>query len=222
MRDLEDIYYDPKQAERKRRYESFIDAGPSNDSREAEAKRTMSSFGESVKIPTAPVKKPDFKIEESKIVYEITSIQCSEQERITQRIQPRTEQDFINDVNKKIDHTLEKDYTDYQDYLRVVFIFIDTILVALCNYTEYAATPSIIKQTVFSESDIDCIILAPAPSSISEEMTHVAFAKDVPKAKIFEEKLPKMISVSDINGHNLRLILYLVYILQDSLLLSVL
>jgi hypothetical protein len=191
MHDLENIYYDPKQAERKRKYESFIDAEVVDKTREAEAKRVMSGFGESVKISTALVKKPDFKIEERKIVYEITSIQCSDEERITQKIQPRTEQDFIKDVNKALEHALEKDYTGCRDYLKIAFIFVDTITAALCKYTEYSATLSIVKQTIFPDSNVDCIILTPTPSSISEKMAHVAFAKDARAVKTLGEKLPK-------------------------------
>lgn len=90
IHDLEDIYYNPKNAERKRKYESYMDAKVTDKLREAEAKRIMKNFGKSSKIPTASVKKPDFKIEESKTVYEITSIQLSEEERVSQKIKSRS------------------------------------------------------------------------------------------------------------------------------------
>ncbi len=189
MQDLEDIYYNPENAERKRRYESYIDSEVIDQTREAEAKRIMSNFGLSIKIPTvAGMKRPDFRIDESKIVYEITSMQCTEQERITQTIAPRSEKDFINDVNKSMEHALEKDYSGFDDYRKVVIIFIDSILSGLCHYTEYS-TPEIIKKTIFGESDISCLIIAPVPNSMSKAMKFTAYAKDDDFVKLLKEKL---------------------------------
>jgi len=45
IHDLEDIYYNPKNAERKRKYESYMDAEVIDKIREAEAKRIMNNFG---------------------------------------------------------------------------------------------------------------------------------------------------------------------------------
>jgi len=195
IHDLEDIYYDPKNAERKRKYESYIDAKVIDKIREAEAKRIMNNFGKSSKISTALVKKPDFKIEESKIVYEITSIQCSEEERVSQKIKSRSEQDLINDVNKAIEHALEKDYSEYRDYQKIVLVFIDTTLSALCKYTEYCAIPDLIRKTTFPNSNISCMIIAPLPSSIRKELAHTAYSKDDTFTKVLWEKLPKEFKV---------------------------
>jgi hypothetical protein len=192
MHDLEDIIYNPKNAERKRKYESYIDAKVFDASREAEARRIMNGFGESIKIPSSVgTKRPDFKIERSRIVYEITSIHCSERERVVQTIKPRTEANFIDDMNESIEHAAEKDYSGYQDYRKMTIIFIDIILATLCNYIEFAATSSIIKKTDFPDSSISCLIITPMPSSLSKQLAHVAYVKGDDLAKVLEKKLPK-------------------------------
>ena len=195
IRDLEEIYYNPKHAERKRKYESYMDTKVTDKTREAEAKRIMNNLGKSSKISVALVKKPDFIIEESKIVYEITSIQLSEEERVSQKIESRSEQDLINDVNKAINHALEKDYTEYGEYQKIVLVFIDTILSALCKYTEYAARPDLIRKTTFPNSSMNCMILAPHPSSINKELAYTAYSKDDRFTKVLEEKLPEEFNV---------------------------
>lgn len=198
MPDLEGIFYNPKNAERKRKYESYIDSEVIDQTREAEAKRIMNKFGGSTKVPTVVgIRRPDFRIEASKIVYEITSIQCSEQERVDQRIKPRSEKDFIDNVNKAIEHALEKDYSDFKGYQKVVIVFIDTILSALCYYTE-CSTPDLISKTVFAESDTDCLIIAPLPNSLSGKMSYTAYAKSDNFTKLLEEKLPDEFKVTKI------------------------
>jgi len=195
IHDLENIFYNPKNAERKRRYLSYVDSKIHDDVREAEAKRIMNNFGESQKITTTRRKTPDFKIEENKIVYEITSIQYSERERVTQAIKPRSKKDFIDDLNKAIQHALEKDYSDYENYQKWVIIFIDTILAVMCNYTNYAANPSIVKETIFGNSDLSYMIIVPFPSNLSDELAHVAYTKDVNLVKELAEELPKSFKV---------------------------
>ncbi|MFA5364299.1 MAG: hypothetical protein WC325_03860, partial [Candidatus Bathyarchaeia archaeon] len=72
--DLESIFYNPDNVQRKRRYESYLDTKLVDKKRETEAKKMLANFGESVKILTREgVKTADFKIEKSKIIFEITS-----------------------------------------------------------------------------------------------------------------------------------------------------
>jgi hypothetical protein len=195
INDLMDIFYKPENADRKRRYLSHVDSQFHDPIREAEAKRITNNFGKSLKISTTSKKTPDFKIEENKIVYEITSIQYSEKERITQAIKPRPKENFIEDLNIAIQHALEKDYSGYENYRKMVIIFIDTILAGMCNYTSYAANSSIVKETVFADSDLSHMLILPFPSNLSNEFPHVAYTKDTVLAKKLEEKLPKIFRV---------------------------
>jgi len=124
IHDLMDIFYNPQNIERKSRYLSFIDSKFHDKIRETEAKRIMNNFGKSEKIATSSRKTPDYKIDENKIVYEITSIQYSEKEQKTQAIKPRSEEDFIKDLNVAILHALEKDYSTFEDYQKMVIVFL--------------------------------------------------------------------------------------------------
>jgi hypothetical protein len=114
---------------------------------------------------------------------------------VSQKIKSRYEQDLINDVNKKIEHTLEKDYSEYRDYQKIVLVFIDKILSALCKYNEYSAKPDLIRKTAFPNSNISCMTIAPLPSSISKELTYTAYSKDDAFTKVLGEKLPKEFKV---------------------------
>jgi hypothetical protein len=197
MRDLEDIYYNPTPAnsERKKKYQKYIDGEVMDGTRESEAKRMMGKFGESTKIPTSIKKTPDFQIPDCKIVYEITSIQYAENEEVTQQIRTRGEEDFTGDVDRAIEHAAAKDYSDFNGFKKIVVIFIDTVLAALCHYTELSASPDLIKKTIFRDSPLDCMIIAPLPSSISGELKYAAYAKEDSFVKALREKLPEKFQV---------------------------
>jgi hypothetical protein len=194
--DLEDIFYNPANYQKKRKYESYLDTKFLDKIREAESKKIMVNFGEAIKIPTrAGIKTPDFTIEESKIVFEITSIQLSEKEIIKQGITLRSEQEIITDINKAMDHAVEKDYSNFTGYQRVVIIFIDTILSAMCPYTQFCSDPEFIKKTVFVNSGLSHMIIVPMPSSISNGLHHTAYSQNEILAKDMKGKLPEKIEV---------------------------
>ncbi|MGD0644939.1 MAG: hypothetical protein ABSA75_08555 [Candidatus Bathyarchaeia archaeon] len=119
MKDLEDIYYNQSNRERKKKYEKYADGEIIDPIREAYAKQIMTKLGALSKIKESTIKKPDYEIKEHQIVIEITSLQYSEEESVTGFIRPRSDEDFIQAVNKAIEHALEKDYSEYEGILRL-------------------------------------------------------------------------------------------------------
>ena len=199
VKELGDICYG-NDNDRKKRYESYVDSKIIDPERETYAKEILKGFGESQKIPREDTKTPDYEIKKSKIVYEITSIQISEDEKVTQDVRPRHEQDFIEDVDKGIEHALGKDYSNYPSHLKGVVIFMDEIISSLTKYGKHIADPSIIKQTIFGESNIDFMILAPIPHSTNKELPHVAYVKNNELFNTFRDKLPGEFEIININS----------------------
>jgi hypothetical protein len=114
---------------------------------------------------------------------------------ISQVIASRSEQEIRADFNEAIDHAMEKDYSNFNGYQRMVIIFIDTSLSAMCSYTQFGSNPEFIKKTDFVDSDISHMIILPMPSSISDQLSYTAYTKTKNHAKILEEKLPKEFKV---------------------------
>lgn len=189
IEDLVDLYYNKECSENKLRYEDCIDSKIINRSREEEATKILAKLGKSEKISRKDRPTPDYLIRDSKIVYEITSIQISKEERSTQNVNPRSEQNFIADIDDKIEHALQKDYSEYQNYLKGVIIFIDEILISLTDYGKYLAQPPLINQTTFKNSNIDFMILVPTPHFTNNKSMYVAYVKDEKLCKLFKERL---------------------------------
>jgi len=66
----------------------------------------------------------------------------------------------------------------------------DEIISLSANYGKHFADPSIIKQTMFRESNLDFMFLAPIPHNKSKELPCVAYVKDDKLFNIFRDKLP--------------------------------
>jgi len=190
IKDLENIYYG-NDNDRKKRYEGHVDSETIDPKRETRAKEILNGFGESQKIPRRTNRTPDYEIVKNRIVYEITSIQLSEDERISHDVRQRNERDFVNDINEKIEHALEKDYSYFQDYLRGVVIFYDEVLSSLTKYVEYVSNRSIIEKTIFKKSDIDFMVIEPIPHSSNKKLVHVVYVKENKTLETFKNKFPK-------------------------------
>lgn len=202
-KDIEDLLkmsysLNESQKNRNKRYNDYIDTRIDDKIREKEAKRVLKGFGESIKIPRKSKimkKTPDYVIKTSKIVYEITSIQASEDEAVNGNIKYRTKERFIEDINDALNHVKEKDYSEYPNFIKGAIIFTDVILSAITGYNRYFKDLSLITNTDFIKLKFDFLILLPQQMSINKELNRIAYVKEKRLRDAFMEKLPEDMQV---------------------------
>ena len=139
--------------------------------REEEVKQIFSYLGEVERVPRSNRKKTsDFKIEDEKLIIEITSINTApageqdENGRIPLNL-PHNEDAFIEKINRGIEHAEEKE--DTLGYSKIAVIHNDPAMFGLRpDFMEKLFNPDFIRKTGFLSSSLDGLMLLPPKLAI--------------------------------------------------------
>lgn len=139
--------------------------------REEEVKQIFSYLGEVERVPRSNRKKTsDFKIEDEKLIIEITSINTvpagerDEKGRIPLNL-PLNKDAFIKKINRGIEHAEEKE--DTLGYSKIAVIHNDPAMFGLRpDFMEKLVDPEFIRKTGFLSSSLDGLMFLPPKLAI--------------------------------------------------------
>ena len=139
--------------------------------REDEVKQIFSYLGKVERVPRSNRKKnSDFKIEDEKLIIEITSINTApageqdENGRIPLNL-PHNEDAFIEKINRGIEHAEEKE--DTQGYSKIAVIHNDPAMFGLkSDFMKKLFDPDFIRKTGFLSSSLDGLMFLPPKLAI--------------------------------------------------------
>ncbi len=162
MKDLEDMFYNQARLEDRMKYESWIQDQLSPE-QEKEIKNLFSKLGNCEKIPEDDSKKTfDFKITESQILIEVTTINLQLGETTViddKRI-------ISGKVRNAIKHIKDKDASEFNGYFRGGVIYCSSILLSLTSLWDILLNPDMRKKII--SPDLDYIIFLPKTASINQ------------------------------------------------------
>jgi hypothetical protein len=202
--DLLKIYYGPnlngKNVSKKgiEQYENALRTKLVTKWRERDVKQIFSYLGEVEPVRRSNQEKTsDFKIVAEKLIIEATSINtvpAGEQDeygRIPLNL-PRSEDEFIEKINKKIEHAEEKEDTFEYDK-RIVVIHYDHVLIGLRpDLVEKVISPEFIRKTRFLSSSLDGLMFLPQKIALLGEDNDIKIPGQVCYVK--EQKMVDLLS----------------------------
>lgn len=173
IEDLYKVYYGPNvdgknvSANEIEQYEDALRTKLVTKWRERDVAQIFSYLGEVIRVSRSNQEKTsDLKIEAEKLIIEVTSINTApageqdENGRIPLNL-PRSEDEFIEKINEKIEHAEEKEDTLGYDK-KIVVIHYDVVLVGLrSDLIEKLLDPEFIRKTGFPSSSLDGLMFLP-------------------------------------------------------------
>ena len=184
IEDLVSISYDPSRRKDKEKWISYVHSmlGAGN---EKHTIKFLSKFGTCVRIPKGTDKTFDYRIDESKILVEVRTIQHSlGQDQISN--DPNKLKDMIG---KAIKHIHEKDASDFPGYARGGLVYIYSLLCTMTNMLQIVENDG---ARIASAYGLDYVVFVPEESStrgIDYDRRPVAFVKDH-MLSAFRDRLP--------------------------------
>jgi len=186
IEDLTSMYYDQSRLKDKTKYESGFQnilAGW----QEKEIQEIFNNFGKCEKIPRATQKTFDFKVDESKLVFDVTTINPPTDKHIIDG-NPKW---ITNKIQDAITHILEKNSTGFSEYLRGGVIYCSSVLVSLTDICSMLdkVVPGLM-------ADLDFLVFVPQAASIGGKSSRElyptkAFVKNSNLFELFTNKLSK-------------------------------
>ena len=187
IEELTEIYYGPN-GNKRNKYENWAKTKIISPQYEKEVIAIFGSIGDVVKISRSRGKTFDFKIDEEKILIEVTSLDSE-----TDQNSVMTEDKIVSKVNEKISHILEKDKSSFQDYYTGGVIFYTTILNFRSELGVLIQDSDFIKKCEITESDVDFLVFLPESASINNQDSRkmcppVFYVKNKSLLRLFSEK----------------------------------
>ena len=185
IEDLAEMWYDPSRRKDTEKQISNVHnmTGAGN---EKCAINLLSGFGECVRIPRRTSKTFDYRIDESKILVEATSIQFPiGQDQIS--IDPRRLRGMID---KALKHMREKDASGFPGYAKGGVAYISSLL---CTMTDMLQIVNNDGARIASACGLDYAVFVPEESStcgMGYDRRPIAFVKNDPALSAFRDRLP--------------------------------
>ena len=182
MEDLADIWYNPCREKERTQWASHVQDMVARDS-EKDTKQLFSGFGECVPIKKGRGKTFDFKIDGSKILVEVTTINLPEGKNPSNDV-PSLERA----IAKAVKHVTEKDYSDFPGYARGGVAY----CTVMCELTDMWEVLESGGAKIVSEHGLDYMVFIPAEPSEHQPTrghTPVAFVRPG-LLELFEKCLP--------------------------------
>jgi len=165
--------------------------------REEEVKQIFSYLGKVERVPRSNRKKTsDFKIEDEKLIIEITSINTApvgeqDEDGCIPLNLPHNEDAFIEKINRGIEHAEEKE--DTRGYSKIAVIHNDPAMFGLKpDFMEKLFDPDFIKKTGFLSSSLDGLMFLPPKLAILGDDSDIKIPGSVCYVK--EQKMVDLLS----------------------------
>ena len=192
IEDLADMYYDPSRIKEKEKWESHIQNMRAADC-EKDTVQLLSKFGKCDRIPQGRAKTFDYKIDESKILVDATTIN------------PPTEQNPSNDVLKlkqtiteAVNHVDEKDSSEFPGYARGGVVW----CIIMCELTDIWEVLENDGADIVSKHGLDYMVFVPAEPSTYQPTIRghkpIAFVRRGPLPPLFKNCLPDKYRIVEI------------------------
>ena len=183
VKELEDLFYNLKRNEDRRKYIDLMLSDVLSPAREEKIRQIFSVFGDVEKLGRGEQKTYDFVIKSKRILIEVTSINLVSQDGST--LELPTMQKFILKLNRAIQHGDEKvPPHGCEDYFKIVAIFYDSMYMAVGRkYVDLLFDQNFVKnKTNICLSKMDAVIFVPEDAYImspSGEISypHIAYVK---------------------------------------------
>ena len=184
IEDLADMWYDPSREKDKEKWISHVNnmMGAGN---EKHAIAFLSKFGKCVRISNGTAKTFDYRIDESKILAEVTAIQLS-----VGQVQVSNEPSKLQDmISKAVKHIREKDASGFPGYARGGLVYVFSVL---CTITDILKIVENDGARIAYAYGLDYVVFVPEESStrgIEYDRRPVAFVKNGPALSAFRDRL---------------------------------
>lgn len=163
IKDLESIYYDLDRGQDRKRYESHLQDTIFSPDQESEVKELLGQLGTCTKLPRQSKKTFDFKIDETKLLVEVTSINpplAGESIKASPNY-------VLSKIRTAIEHAEEKESSLFPGYEKGIIIFCSSILLSLTNIWPLLSNRKFISELISSK--LDYVIFIAQRASISME-----------------------------------------------------
>jgi hypothetical protein len=195
IEDLADMYYNQSRLKDREKYESGIQNEVA-EWQEGEVKGIFNSLGNCEKIPTAKQKTFDFKIDESKLVFDVTTINPPSGK---QTINGNSEW-IKGKIQVAIQHIIEKDPTGFSGYSKGGVIYGSSVLVSITDVWDMLDK---VVPGIMASLDLDFLVFVPQAASVAGSSSRElyltkVFVKNQTLLDLFRGKLPNDYKITKI------------------------